>query len=165
LVAKFNGFFFTWGVSICSPPKIRDGQEFFLPQGTLGFRVQLYGMEKWQYLFTNCQLLSLTTLVKLVKTLAENLNNEYDKGLSIAIQTCLALAMSRLSDFNSALCILNAAGGRGVVHTFRRQAIPMVWDFMETNPFNDVGANWNAGVQSLEETIKSESILKMRIKS
>ncbi|MBZ0287780.1 MAG: DUF1156 domain-containing protein, partial [Anaerolineae bacterium] len=36
-------------------------QEPLPPQGTLGFRVQLYGMEHWQDLFTPRQLLALTT--------------------------------------------------------------------------------------------------------
>jgi hypothetical protein len=33
----------------------------------------------------------------------------------------------------------------------------MVWDFMETNPFNEAGANWIAGIEALESTIKTES--------
>ncbi|MDR2172573.1 MAG: DUF1156 domain-containing protein, partial [Planctomycetaceae bacterium] len=36
-------------------------------QGTLGFRVQLYGMLEWGDLFTSRQLLSLTTLCRLVR--------------------------------------------------------------------------------------------------
>ena len=48
----------------------------------------------------------------------------------------LVVSKFQLTDFNSSLCVLNSVGGRGVVHTFGRQAIPMIWDFMETNPFN-----------------------------
>ena len=32
----------------------------------------------------------------------------------------------------------------------------MVWDFMETNPLNDVGANWISGVEAFEATIGTE---------
>ena len=129
------------------------------PQGALGFRVQLYGMEQWGNLFTSRQALALTTLVRLVKDVEEKLADGEDRGLAIAVQTCLGLALNRLADFNSSLCVLNSVGGRGVVHTFGRQAIPMVWDFLETNPFNEVGANWESGIDAFEETIKSESVL------
>jgi adenine-specific DNA methylase len=37
------------------------------PQGALGFRVQLYGMEQWGDLFTPRQLLALTTLAQYVR--------------------------------------------------------------------------------------------------
>ena len=76
--------------------------------------------------------------------------------MSLAVQSFLALALDRLADFNSSLCVLNVVGGRGVVHTFGRQALPMVWDFMETNPFNKVGANWIAGIEACASTIEHE---------
>lgn len=43
------------------------------PQGTLGFRVQLYGMKEWGDLFTSRQLLALTTLAQLVREARERL--------------------------------------------------------------------------------------------
>ncbi|MCZ7543290.1 MAG: hypothetical protein M5R40_07000 [Anaerolineae bacterium] len=45
--------------------------------------------------------------------------------------------------------------GRGTIHTFARQALPMVWDFAETNPFNDTGANWQACIDAASSTILS----------
>src|SRR5262249_30659741 len=47
-----------------------------------------------------------------------------------------------LRDFNSTLCVLKADGGQGIVHTFGRQALPMLWDFAEANPFNLDIASW-----------------------
>lgn len=129
------------------------------PQGTLGFRVQLYGVERWGDLFAPRQALALTALARLMCKAGEKLADEHENGLATAAQTCLALVLDRLADFNSSLCVLNVVGGRGVVHTFGRQALPMVWDFMETNPFNDVGANWIAGTVAFEVTTKNESIL------
>jgi putative DNA methylase len=73
--------------------------------------------------------------------LCESLENEKDSNLHHSVQICLSQAVNRLADFCTSLCVLNSAGGRGVVHTFGRQALPIVWDFMETNPFNKVGAN------------------------
>ena len=120
------------------------------------FNAPIYGHNKWGSLFTPRQSLALVTLVRLVREAGERCRQEYDARLAEAVATCLALAVDRLADFNSSLCVLNVVGGRGVVHTFGRQALPMVWDFMETNPFNDVGANWIAGVDALCNTVAFE---------
>jgi len=61
----------------------------------------------------------------------------------------LAALVDRFADFNSSLCVFNYTGGRGVVHTFGRQALPMVWDFAETNVFNPEGASWISGIEDL----------------
>ena len=112
--------------------------------------VPLYGMTTWGDIYTPRQALALSTFSRLVNELDELLGRMDDPELRAAIQIILALEVSRLADFNSSLCVLNSVGGRGVVHTFGRQALPMVWDFLETNPFNQVGANWDAGAEAFE---------------
>ena len=126
--------------------------ELLPPEGTLGFRVQKYGMRKWGDLFTSRQALALTTFGRLVR----EAKFDYDAKLSLAVRTCLALAVDRLADFNASLCILNSVGGRGVVHVFGRQALPMVWDFMETNPFNTEAANWQTCFEVVDEVVSFE---------
>jgi putative DNA methylase len=128
------------------------------PEGALGFRVQKYGMHRFGDLFTPRQALALTTLVRLVRKAGERCRAECEAQLAEAMETCLGLAVDRLADFNSSLCVLNVVGGRGVVHTFGRQALPMVWDFTETNPFNGAGANWIAGIEALYTTIVAEKV-------
>ncbi|MDI9417062.1 MAG: DUF1156 domain-containing protein [Euryarchaeota archaeon] len=124
------------------------------------FSQRNYGMDRFEDLFSPRQLLALTTFVQLVREAGEYMSSEGDSGLGEAVKTCLGLGLNRLADFNSSLCVLNVVGGRGVVHTFGRQAIPIVWDFMETNPFNDVGANWITSVDVFEETINRELVVK-----
>lgn len=124
-------------------------------KGTLGFRVQGYGMQTWGDLFTPRQLLCLGTFSEIVSALGRDKAIE-DPILRDAVCVMLSLAVDRLADFSSSLCVLNSVGGRGVVHTFGRQALPMVWDFMETNPFNDVGASWDAGIEACVDTIGVE---------
>ena len=124
------------------------------------FSQRNYGMDRFEDLFSPRQLLALTTFVQLVREAGEYMSSEGDSGLGEAVKTCLGLGLNRLADFNSSLCVLNVVGGSGVVHTFGRQAIPIVWDFMETNPFNDVGANWITSVDVFEETINRELVVK-----
>lgn len=72
------------------------------PQGTLGFRIRAYGMTTWGDLFTSRQLLSLTTLAKLVRDSRERIADEVaDRALADAITTCLGLAVDRQADYLS----------------------------------------------------------------
>ena len=126
------------------------------PSGTLGFRVQRYGFSNWGDLFNIRQKLSLALFLlkikeyditifhdsdKLIKL--NNLENKiYPEELKNAVIGYLGIILNRLADFNTNLCILNSVGGRGVVHTFGRVALPMTWDYIETNVFNQFGASW-----------------------
>lgn len=128
------------------------------PKETLGFRVQRYGMLKWGDLFNSRQKIALITFVEKVrmareKILAEGTEQEYAK----AVASYLALGVDRLADFGSVLCILNVTGGRGVVHTFGRQALPMCWDYIESNPFNPEAAGWPTACEKNEKWIKHAS--------
>jgi putative DNA methylase len=67
---------------------------------------------------------------KLLGDLEAKLGSEQNKGLSDAILTCLAIAVSRQTDYTSSLCSWHLTGEK-LNHTFGRQALPMVWDFTE----------------------------------
>jgi len=111
------------------------------PQGTLGFRVQLYGMEQWGDLFTPRQALALTTLARLVREAGERMRAEGEPGLAEAVQTGLAMAVDRCSNQFSSLSKWN--NGREVVDgVFARQALPMLWDFGEINLLGNGGGYW-----------------------
>lgn len=120
------------------------------PRGTLGFRIQPYGIETWGDLFTPRQMLCLLVIVAYVRQAENNMRRlSCSSERAIATTTFLAAIVDRLADFNSTLCVFNYTGGRGVVHTFGRHALPMVWDFAETNPFNPEGASLISGVEDI----------------
>ncbi len=146
---------------VAAPAVIRSllPEEPLPPAGGLGFRVQPYGIVKWKDLFAPRQQLALIKLTQAINRVGTELSQTSDRPFAVAVQTCLALALGRLTDFCSSLCTLNATGNRGVFHTFARQALPMVWDFMETAPLNRIGANWIGGIESLEDTIRLQSSL------
>jgi adenine-specific DNA methylase len=118
-------------------------------------RARHYGFDQWGKLFNARQLLSiimfgLKTREVFSKMLKETQDEEYTK----VIVTYLALLVDRIADFNSMLCVLNPTGGRGVVHTFGRQTVPMVWDYAETNVFNPEAASWPTGLHMMTETVQ-----------
>ncbi|MBX3751086.1 MAG: DUF1156 domain-containing protein [Opitutaceae bacterium] len=57
---------------------------------------------------------------------------------SQAVAVMLAFVVSKLIESHSTICTWSAAPKNElVVSTFRRQALPMTWDFAEANPFAD----------------------------
>jgi putative DNA methylase len=114
-----------------------------LPKQALGFRIQAYGMVKHRDLFTDRQLVALTTFSDLVgearglvvaDALAAGWAEAEAERYGTAVATYLGLAVSKLTDYNSRI-----SNGANLVTKqkphFSRQALPMVWDFVEVNPF------------------------------
>ena len=123
------------------------------PRGTLGFRIQGYGMLKWGNLFNARQKLALITFVEKVKAayqkmVAEGVDGEYAK----AVVSYLALILSRHSSYNATLCWWEPLGERSF-NVFGRQALPMVFDYSEQNPYSILTGNWLSQVNITAEII------------
>jgi putative DNA methylase len=132
-----------------------DSPDASLPLDALGFRVQNYGMTRWADLFTNRQLLALTTLSDLVVAARERVlgdalaagaprgdrleaGGEGAEAYADAVATYLGLIISRLTDYQSALTTWASNPQMEILRNlFARQAIPMAWDFAEGNLFAD----------------------------
>ena len=76
------------------------------PQGTLGFRVQLYGMKQWGHLFSPRQALLLITLNQKTREVRQKLEKLNDVGLGEAVQAALALNVDKMADYGSSLRLL-----------------------------------------------------------
>ena len=105
------------GQGLCPVP-----DEPLPPIGTLGFRVQRYGMLRWGDLFTARQ---KAALVELLAQLAPRRESSSWPAL-------LALSVSRFADIANCLCQWENTKHQ-VRHLFTRQAIPMLWDFAEAS--------------------------------
>jgi len=116
--------------------------------------VVLYGMEKWGDLFAPRQALALATLARLVREIGKKLSDEHDNGLATAIQTCLALAVDKQADSNSSLCSWRSAS-QDIGHTFGRQALPMMWDFVEGNILGGATRDWLNAVEGVLKALES----------
>lgn len=104
------------------------------PQGTLGFRVQLYGMTQWGDLFTARQKLALTILTRAVRQFPEA------QG-----RTQVAMLVSKLADYGNSLCRWRASSECADA-LFGRQAIPIVWDFAEPSSMAGAAGSWESMV-------------------
>jgi putative DNA methylase len=107
----------------------------------------LYGLSSFGRLFAPRQLLCMLHLVAAARAVrGEDGVLAEDDGRGQALAVSIALAAAKFADFGSSLCTFNYTGGRGVKNTFSRQALPMVWDFAEANPFNDEIASWRSSL-------------------
>ena len=124
-----------------------------LPDNPRDFKTPNYGMTSFTDLFTNRQLTALTTFSDLVgeaqkkaeaDAVAAGFPNDRialcDGGIGArayaeAVCVYLAFSIDKLTDIcSSEASWINTLGA--IRNTFGRQAIPMVWDYAEANPFS-----------------------------
>ena len=112
------------------------------PLETLGFRVQRYGLTRWGDMFNPRQKLALITFADKVRQAhAHLLSQGAEPEFAKAVVTYLALGLDRLADYNSVQCVWHISKEL-VAHTFGRQALQMVWDYIEVNPLSNATGNW-----------------------
>ena len=116
-----------------------------IPTNPRWFSPPGFGLENFADLFTGRQLTALTEFGHLVSEVRERVVQDAAAiGLSPlvagsyadAVATYLAFAVSRASSTNATTCRWRPdAAKESINDTFARQAIPMVWDYAEGNPF------------------------------
>lgn len=114
------------------------------PVGTLGFRVQRYGMLQWGDLFTARQKLCLLYIARKIST----------SVLSPYLKEIAALVVSRLSDRLASLVGWDT-GGEKLGHVFNRQALPIVWDFAEGAPLANATGSYTNVMSQIDGAIVS----------
>ena len=131
-------------------------------------RTQLYGLTTYGDLFTPRQLVALTTFSDLVPeaiariradALAAGMADD-GRGLDAsgngatayaeAVGVYLGLAADRLTDSHSSLTSWTSQRDT-LRNTFARQALPMVWDYAEANPFSDSTGNFLSALAWVEK--------------
>src|SRR5258708_4794641 len=121
--------------------------------------VKPYGLEQFSQLFTDRQLLTLTTFADLVTEAWERVKRDGSaagllqegKGIDAggtgalayadAVASYLGMTVSKITSYHCTLGLWRAPEGK-TGRAFGRQAIPMVWDYPECNPFAGAGGDW-----------------------
>ena len=106
-----------------------------LPLMSGTFNVPLYGMNTWGDLFTARQKAALVESGKLAQ-----------RSDDVGLHALLAIALDRCADYWSSLCSWHLTGEK-VNHTYGRQALPMIWDFTEVNPWSSSSGNWDGAIE------------------
>ena len=124
----------------------------------------LYGLDEFGGLFTSRQLVALTTFSDLVHEVRERVKRDAiaadltddGKGLAKhgtgdaaygdAVAVYVAFAVDKGANYWSSICAWSTSTEK-MISTFSRQALPMVWDYTEANPFSDSSGNWDLGIE------------------
>lgn len=125
-----------------------------MPENPRWFSPPAFGMTDYSDLFTNRQLTALTTFSALVAesqakaeadAVAAGVTNDHialsaggfgARAYGEAVGVYLSFVISKLADRGSSICSWDSSR-EGLRNTFGRQAIPMVWDYAEANPFSN----------------------------
>ncbi len=131
-----------------------------------------YGFFNWSDLFTQRQLVAITTFCDLIEKVQEkikedaiaaglsndniplNAGGKNAQAYSEAIVIYLSCALSRLASYNNSMCYWNERGG-SIAQVFTKQAIAMTWNFIETNPLEKMSGNWVGAVEWVSDVIKA----------
>jgi len=135
-----------------------SGIDADVPTNPRWFSPPAYGLTKFSDLFTNRQLVALTTLSDLVgeareRALADALEAGMGTGDRLedggvgaeayadAVATYLAMAVDKLVDLNNSLTRWSKTA-QCPLQLFSRHAVPMVWDFPESNPLGSASGSF-----------------------
>ncbi|MHB1536753.1 MAG: DUF1156 domain-containing protein, partial [Acidimicrobiales bacterium] len=146
------------------PPVDRpsDAPEQQIPAEALGFRVQLYGMTQWADVFTNRQLVALGAFADAVRQVpAWVAEDGGDQIHATAVASVLGLCVSKLAMSHSTQTRWRIRTVESKVEpAFGRQALPMVWDFAEANPFGRSVGDWLGQLHSASSGLRGLPLSK-----
>jgi putative DNA methylase len=129
-----------------------------------------YGITHWHEIFTPRQLVALTTFSDLVQETREKVISDakkagwVDDGVGLegggvgataygdAVAVYLAFAIDKGANYWSSICSWHS-GRDTVTSTFGRQALPMVWDYTESNPFCSSSGNFYLGIDQARKML------------
>lgn len=138
--------------SVADIPKPDEYPDADIASNPRDFKTPNYGLATFSQLFTNRQLTALTTFSELVGEAQGKAKSDAvaaglaDDGVGLAdggtgaraygeaIGVYLANLVDQLANHNSSICSWHA-GNTQLRNVFSRQAIPMTWDYAESNPF------------------------------
>ncbi|MBG58120.1 MAG: hypothetical protein CMK46_07510 [Porticoccus sp.] len=144
--------------------------EHSLPVNPRDFKTPNYGLNTFGDLFTPRQLVALTTFSDLVQEAREKAIAgakaaglpDDGQGLSQggsgataygeAVAVYLGIASDKLGDYNSSLVAWSPTRDQ-LKTTFGRQALPMVWDYAETNLFADAAGDIAISIRGIVRTL------------
>lgn len=131
-----------------------------------------YGITKWKELFTDRQLTALAEYCNQITKIRNEIERDaIDAGLaddhiplaaggsgafaySEAVIVYLSFGLSRLTNIFNALCRWESSREQALT-LFSRQAIPMIWDFAENNPFAKAAGDFTVSLGSIIRVLEN----------
>ena len=120
---------------------------------TKAISLQSYGLSQWHEVFTERQILTLSTFSHLINEARDAIIRDgADKQYADTVCTYLSFAVSRVADSGNTFTVWESSGNF-IAAAFSRQGLGMVWDFPEANPFSSSTQNWLAQIEWVAKVV------------
>ena len=105
-----------------------------------------YGIKNWDDIFLTRQMLTLTVFVEEIQrikkeVLSKGVDEEYANAIVVQLSMCFDRFLNRMTSF----CRWHNSGEK-IEGALGRQMLPMIFDFVEANPFSSKTGSWNIAV-------------------
>lgn len=110
-------------------------------------------------LYNHRQLLSIHVLYEVLGDLTPA-KSGLEAGLLKAVQTALAFAVNRSVSQNTSMSRWDASR-LTIKGAFSKQALAVVWDFAEANPFSGGSADWDGAIEWVKKFIEANSAIQI----
>jgi putative DNA methylase len=117
------------------------------------------GCESFGDLYNRRQALTIHSIYKILKHIRLNKQFPGDKQLADALQIALAFAVDRSVSQNTSMSRWDATR-LTIKGAFSKQALAVVWDFAEANPFSGGTSDWDGAIEWVSKFIEANSDLK-----
>lgn len=157
-------------LSLLPPQVTACDQE--MANNPFSLRPPLYGLTTFDSIFSPRQLTTLALFSDLIPEVHSRILADAGRTLAgdrgalaecehadyaNAVCTYLAFALDKGANYWSSMCAWSTSTEK-MVSTFGRQAIPMVWDFAEANPFSDSSGNFLLGVDQAAKCVANSPV-------
>jgi adenine-specific DNA methylase len=150
---KRNKLMEDWGIDPVPDEETPEGKG---KGAERAFSIRNYGLNTWGDLFNSRQKLALITFVEKVREAYRRMidKKRYDEEYGKAVVSYLGLGVDRLATHLNCL-VRWRPDAISFERSFDRQALGMIWDYGEVNPFSDSRGHWD--LKPMLETIKHVS--------
>ena len=123
-------------------PRVERSLESMPVENKRNFNTPGWGIDKWADMFSDRQMLTLRSLLENQTKLKSHIS-ELSKDTSSSILTYLAILIDRIAIVNTTFGVWHTKGEK-LERPMGRQAVPMTFDYPESNPFcNSSGSAYN----------------------
>ncbi len=135
--------------------------EFSLSYDRRAIWCPIYGLDTFDKLFTERQLVALATFSDLIREVINKIQDDIKKqngigyqGYTNAVATYLAFGVNRLSNTLTTIARWTASREQTVT-AFARQGIPMTWDYPDVNPFANAAGDLIVSLESITNVLEN----------
>ena len=116
-----------------SVPNVEKPSEMMPQNDSMNLKITFWGFKGFGDMYSSRQLLAMQTFVQKLNEIKQEVGIENDYGK--AVITYLGIWVSKCADYSTGF-LTWLSSIEAIAHVFAKQAIPMIFDYPEVNPFS-----------------------------